>query len=615
MIHTRIYTSSKTLLLPAILFLSAIAAHAQQDTMSVTLDEISITATRSAIPAREATRSVHIVSPEELRIAPEAAVEDLLRLAAVVDIRRRGPLGAQADIGIRGAGFGQNLVLIDGMRSADPQTGHHALALAMRAGDIERIEILPGHMSALHGADAFGGLINIVTRSAAENALRVRAGGASFGGMDASLEWNARYQDWTSRTSLSYLRHDGYRPGTDFRMASFTQRSTYTLRRTELRLHAGYQDKDFGAFDFYTPGRGIPSREQIRGGTISLQSRTAFDGIVLQNGIAWRRLHDRFVFDSRTPDRFVNTHTTDVLTAEAAAFFDPLPRLQLTTGMSATADRIRSSALGDHERPGAALFTGARYRLTDMLTATTDLRFDSWTGHSPQWNPSFGLLATVSNALTVHASAGRSFRIPTYTDLYYSDPVNSGSPDVRPEQAWSAETGMRWIMTKHVFVTATMFHREMQDVIDYVLDSEDNRYYARNIHRAVSSGFDAQLAARAKTFPGGIRLAYQYLFSRLDDVGALKTRYALTHPRHKATALLHASPSEGTDVSLAILMSRPFAVGEGFATVDIRLRWDIVDELRMFAAAENLFDSYYEEIPGLPMPGRRLSLAAEFRLY
>jgi iron complex outermembrane receptor protein len=134
-----------------------LAQHRSDDTMAVTLDEVQVTALRLTAQQSEQPRAVQVLTRALMTEAGAVSLDDALRLSAVVDVRRRGPLGAQSDIGMRGSTFGQNLILIDGMRANDPQTGHHALALALPTEEIERVEIVPGHMSALHGADAFGG--------------------------------------------------------------------------------------------------------------------------------------------------------------------------------------------------------------------------------------------------------------------------------------------------------------------------------------------------------------------------------------------------------------------------------------------------------------------------
>ncbi|MGM0668652.1 MAG: TonB-dependent receptor, partial [Gemmatimonadota bacterium] len=114
----------------------------------------------SRLPAL--TRSVQILDKGEIRALPVRTVSGLLEWATGVEVQSRSP--AQSDLSIRGAGFEQVVVLVNGVRMSDPQTGHFDLNLTVPLDQVERIEILRGPASALYGADAVGGVVNVVTR-------------------------------------------------------------------------------------------------------------------------------------------------------------------------------------------------------------------------------------------------------------------------------------------------------------------------------------------------------------------------------------------------------------------------------------------------------------------
>jgi len=100
-------------------------------------------------------------------------VADFLKLDPSVDLRERAPNHIQADLSIRGGTFGQTLVLVDGMRVNDAQTGHHNLDLPLPVESVERIEVLKGSGSAFYGSDAVGGVINLITREAEFSEVRL----------------------------------------------------------------------------------------------------------------------------------------------------------------------------------------------------------------------------------------------------------------------------------------------------------------------------------------------------------------------------------------------------------------------------------------------------------
>jgi vitamin B12 transporter len=143
-------------------------------------ETVVVTAAATPIPFGSVTRTLTVITREQIAELPVHSVADILRLASSVDVRARGERGAQTDFAVRGAHFGQMLMLVDGVRLNDPQSGHHNGDVPVPLDAIERIEILHGAGSSLFGADAFGGTINVITRRDARPAsFTIEAG--SFG--------------------------------------------------------------------------------------------------------------------------------------------------------------------------------------------------------------------------------------------------------------------------------------------------------------------------------------------------------------------------------------------------------------------------------------------------
>src|SRR4051812_38053255 len=168
--------NSRTAVCTALLLVAASGA-AAQDTYRQT-----VVVTASATPAElgTVTRSVTVITREEIEALPLSSVADVLRLASSIDVRARGERGVQTDFSVRGAGFGQMLVLVDGVRINDAQSGHHNGDIPVPLDSIDRIEIMYGPGSSLFGADAFGGTINVITRRDVAPPS-ITAGGGSFG--------------------------------------------------------------------------------------------------------------------------------------------------------------------------------------------------------------------------------------------------------------------------------------------------------------------------------------------------------------------------------------------------------------------------------------------------
>ena len=129
------------------------------------LDSITIKSSRIDLPFKENSRTISIITSETINESPATNLVELLQQEAGIDVRRQGIYGMQSDLYVRGGGFDQTLLLIDGIKVEDPQTGHHTLNIALPLEVIKRIEIIKGPAARIFGQNAFTGAINIVTTS------------------------------------------------------------------------------------------------------------------------------------------------------------------------------------------------------------------------------------------------------------------------------------------------------------------------------------------------------------------------------------------------------------------------------------------------------------------
>src|SRR5262249_46059199 len=127
-------------------------------------EQVGVTGSVAPTTLGNLGRSLAVIPAADIDALPFESVDDVLRLLSSVDVRARGPFGAQTDFAVRGGNYGQALMMVDGARLNDAQAGHHNGDLPVPLAAVERIEVLPGGGSSLHGADAFGGTINVITR-------------------------------------------------------------------------------------------------------------------------------------------------------------------------------------------------------------------------------------------------------------------------------------------------------------------------------------------------------------------------------------------------------------------------------------------------------------------
>jgi vitamin B12 transporter len=140
--------------------------HSQLDSLTgrQQLKEIILSSSRIDLPLKENSRSIQFITAEELKKSGVLTTTGGLQLLSGIDIRQRGIVGMQADLYIRGGSFDQTLLLIDGIKLDDAQTGHHTLNFLPPLEMVERIEIVKGPAARIFGQNAFTGAINIVTK-------------------------------------------------------------------------------------------------------------------------------------------------------------------------------------------------------------------------------------------------------------------------------------------------------------------------------------------------------------------------------------------------------------------------------------------------------------------
>src|SRR5688572_2705327 len=275
---------------------------------------VVVTAATSPVEMGTVTRTLTLITREQIDVLPAHSVADVLRLVSSVDVRARGVRGVQTDFAIRGANFGQLLVLVDGVRMNDAQSGHHNGDIPVALDDVDRIEILHGPGSAMFGADAFGGTVNVITRRRVERPSVLVQGGnwglASARGA-AGFEHGALQQT----VGVATERSSGFMYDRDY--ASVIARA-----RTSIGDRSGvsvaFLRKEFGANNFY--GGNAPSREWTNQTLVTGDHRFgAMAGWSLRARGSYRTHGDRFLFNQLNPALSDNRHRTHAVLGELAA--------------------------------------------------------------------------------------------------------------------------------------------------------------------------------------------------------------------------------------------------------------------------------------------------------
>lgn len=550
-------------------------------------EHVVVTATVAPSEHRSLGRAVTVITREDIDRLTGAAVVDLLRLAPGLDVRARGEHGVQADFLIRGGGFGQTLVLIDGLRMNNAQSGHHNADVPITSAALERIEIVPGAASAAHGADALGGTVHLISRAGRFAEATVEGG--SFG--TARLEAAAGVAPAALSAAVWASRSSGFMFDRDHGLGGARVSAS---PRAGVRVSAAHGRKAFGANGFYGPS---PSKEWTDMTVVSGSAARHTGAWTLDARGAYRNHGDRFRWDIARPGFAENVHRTHGADVTARADYQ-MTAARVSAGVAAGADWIDSSNLGDHDQTRVALFTEAQIAMGGAAVLHPGLRLDRYSTFGAALSPSLAVSWWPSDRWRARASVGRAFRAPTYTERFYSDPAHLASDALDAEDGWSGEAGLDVIAGGWI-VSATAFARADRNVIDWVRASPAERWRTTNVHDVDTQGAELQLTRR---FGRGLaRVSYTALDVSAPSL-ALLSKYVLDYTRHGVAAFGAVDFGSGVHGSLRVDHRRR-SDGQRYSLADARLTAR-VGRLQLFIEGTNLLDEEYQEVAGVAMPGR-----------
>jgi len=609
----------KLKLLIGILFLSNVFfAHAQQaDSLSTILEEIIISENRLATPFLETARNIEVLNKKDLNELPVQSLPDALNYLPGVDVRQRGPMGVQADLSIRGSTFEQALLLLNGVRLSDPQTGHHMLNLPIGFDNIEEIIVLKGPAARIYGQNAFAGAINIVTKVPDKRALYLSGFGGDFGTYNANVSLALPSDKYGQFFSVSRNASDGYRENTDYFINNIFYQSELYAFGGKFDIQAGYTDREFGANGFYASPAATQQWEAIQTSLTSISYEKKIKNVTIKPRVFWRRNKDQYQFVRGQPEIYENFHTTNVIGSEIHTTIESKAG---TTGLGVEIrnEDIESTNLGDWNRDNLGIFTEHQLSIGKLsLTPGVYLNWFSDFG----WSAFPGLDASYkfTNNFRGFANIGRSFRIPTYTDLYYADPANLGNPELSAEAALSYEAGFKYYK-KGFYIQASYFDRTTDNQIDWVKTNEDDPWQPQNFSEQKTIGIDISMemdfnqVLNPASFVRKISLAYTYLNATLDGREDFISRYVLENLNHQFIGGLNHKIVGSFSHQLQIRFADRVSLAD-YWLFDSRLNWQNDNgNIQAYLEASNLFDRNYTEVNLVPMPGRWVRLGAKFRI-
>ena len=616
----------------------------------ILMEPVVVTATLLEEPISRVPSSVTVITDEEMERQMAVTVEEVIRNAPGVYVRRSGTIGAATSVRLRGADVTQTLVMIDGVAVNNSWSGFYDWANLL-VDNVERIEVVRNAQSALYGSEAMGGVINIITKGG-EGKPRVTFS-AEGGTFDTYREVGSLVGEGgitNFATSVSRLDSDGQFTNDDYRNTTFSGRFglditervalTWTSRYIDSMKGSAINPNEFWPFPTPIPFRWDENRDRentfflnvlnlrcdvfdwwdfnVRGSSVDdeeLVEDQFTPGVDLIPGLPLTRMiidtdSERYTFATQH-----NLHLYDekiIVTggfgyekekAVSKAIFEPgIPPLPPT--------RVGK------DRINRAIYLQNRFDY-EGLTLIAGVRYDDDSIFGNKTNPKLsGSYLFDESHTRVRGSWGTGFRAPTFRELF--NPL-FGNPTLDPEESTNFEFGVdQRIWEDKVFLEAAYFSTRYKNLI------QSNPSGVSNIGKARIWGVEAgvsikpieklELRGNVTYLDTKDKETKKELPRRPKYAWYLNVNYRWNH-RLTLNLDVNIAGSVRSDFD-AISPDGRLLLGRnpGYEKVDLAASYTLVEQwgclkgLNIFGGIENLLDDEYQEAKGFPAPGINFSI-------
>jgi outer membrane cobalamin receptor len=583
---------------------------------TIKLKEVVVTATRTEKEPQDVTQTVTVITADDIRKSGELTVSDIIEQTTGVAVSDYGTNGALSTVSIRGSSYQQVLVLLDGRRLNSASAGGYDMSnLPVSLDDIERIEIVRGPSSAVYGADAVGGVVNIITKTPSTSRTAVRGEAGSFGYQSLNLNNGNKFDKFYYSLSVGKEKSDGFRVNSDLDKTLAGIKLGYELTtNSSVELAMDYLEKEIGvpgSLQFPSP----LAREWDRngGGSLTYRSKLTKDFDIRLNVYNNR---DKIIYKDPNPSFPVDSrHISTSNGGEAQANWIINSWNLLTVGMEARRDHLNSSDAGEHSASLWAAYVQDEISIGDSLIVVIGGRNDSHSVYGDKFSPHASARYLVAGTGTlIRVSAGEAYRAPTLNDLFWPfDGFEVGNENLKPETSTEYEGGIEQPFGQGNAVKVTVFERKVKDMIQWIPDA-NFIYSPQNIGRVNISGYEAE--AKFAFYPW---LTWSINYTYMDPVDETtgKRIYNTIPSDQLKSSLYLALPSktnisvEGRrvknyvqpgDISYATAPSSQYEVVDARLSQVLNFGSQIKGEL--YVGEKNIFNKDYQVSAGYPMPPR-----------
>lgn len=566
------------------------------------LEEVIVTATKIEESVEDVAQDVTVITKKEIESGSYRNISEVIRNVPGLNLFEYGNLASSASVSLRGSTSEQVLVLIDGKRinkPGDGQVDFNTLSIPLEY--IERIEILRGASSALYGADAMGGVINIITTIPDEPLTNLTASYGRFVTRDISFSTSGKIRKMGYYLSLSEENSAGFRSNSDYNIDALNTKLTFDVSK-EIRadITVDYNHKDAGSpgsITWLTPFADQTDETLLAGITVKIKDT------MLKLYSHNSRIH--YI----NPGSEDNTHKNYINGLDLQHSISIGSSNLLTGGIELLEEDIDSidnintdNSIGKHSRTRKGIFLQNETSIVEKLFLTLGARYDDIDAKN-RISPKASFLIKLSNHTNISFSAGKGFRVPAMNALYWPDTGWAvGNPDLKPEQSTEYECSIQKFFGNTGNVRLVAFEKRSEDLIQWQ-ETSSGRWSPVNVSRARIRGFETEGQLHINIIDIG--LSYTFLDPE-DRTTGQKIRFSTRH-QIKGTASLY--PAKDTTVAIEWSYVTNYAVRAGDPRCYFLLDGKLSQKVKLskgsaeiFIIGKNILDRDFQTLTGYPMP-------------
>lgn len=593
----------------ALFFGLGVLSYAQNDVSEI--NEVELQGKLISEHYKNLNQNIEVLTQKEIQKLPAATIDEVLQYVSGVDIRRRGANGVQSDITLRGSSFEQVLILINGIRMNDSQTGHNSMNIPVDLDNIERIEVIKGPAARRFGQNAFAGVINIITKTYSGKRVKISADGGDYSLYGLGFKGDFGNEKFSNSLQANTSSSEGYRHNTDFEIRNVFYQNQIKLNKGNLQMQAGFSEKKFGANGFYASPKATEQYEEMQASIVSISANQDYGKLKLNSNIYWRRAQDFYLYDRNNEKGYRNMHIGNNVGGEISTNYTS--EIGVTAvGIELRKEFLVSNNLGNRNRFVTQAFLEHHFSLFDKkLQISPGI---SWANYSTNGNffyPGLDVGYQISSSSKVYGNVGKVHRVPSFTDLYYVSKTEVGNPNLLPENALSSEIGYQFVNSK-IQGKASVFMRNSNNAIDWIKSAPtENVWKAQNVGKIDTKGFETEFKHQLNSwFNYGV--TYTYIDSKLQESNQFISKYVIENLTHQLVSSVGVKFLKYFSNELSYRYVERVTTGS-YNLLDEKLSFK-KDQLGIHLTINNLTNVEYTEAFGVPMPKRWFQLGFSYEL-